>query len=150
MPPRGRHFIKHGGSSMKEILLSQNKKALVDDAVYPLLSEFKWCYRGGTNNQPGYAVRNIKSDGKVRLLYLHHLVVPLEPGKEVIFLNHDRLDCRRENLLLATKEEARQHHRIRSDSKTGHKGVRCVDAYSWTAYVIRNGHTYNIGTFSTE
>src|SRR4051812_2336087 len=89
MPPRGRHFIKHGGSSMKEILLSQNKKALVDDAVYPLLSEFKWCYRGGTNNQPGYAVRNIKSDGKVRLLYLHHLVVPLEPGKEVIFLNHD-------------------------------------------------------------
>jgi hypothetical protein len=32
---------------------------------------------------------------------------------EVIFLNHDRLDCRRQNLRVVDTHEARQHHRVR-------------------------------------
>jgi hypothetical protein len=46
------------------------------------------------------------------------------PGQEVIFLNHDRLDSRRENLRVVSKEDARRHHRVRRDSKSGVKGVR--------------------------
>jgi hypothetical protein len=60
------------------------------------------------------------------------------PGQEVIFLNHDRLDCRRENLRVVSKEDARRHHRVRRDSKSGVKGVRYnAGTDSWSAYVQR-------------
>jgi hypothetical protein len=73
------------------------------------------------------------------------------PGQEVIFLNHDRLDCRRENLRVVSKQEARQHHRVRSDSKSGVKGVRYnPENDSWSAYVYRHGHCYHVGTYYTK
>jgi hypothetical protein len=72
-------------------------------------------------------------------------------GHEVIFKNHDRLDCRRENLAVVTKEEARRHHRVRRDSGSGIKGVRFnPDGGTWSAYVYRFGHCYNVGTYNTQ
>jgi hypothetical protein len=109
---------------MREIPLSQGQAALVDDQDYPLLSEFRWCYRAERDGRQGYAVRHRKVDGKDRLGYLHREILPAPDGYEVIFLNHDRLDCRRANLRVVAKEEARRHHRVRSDSQSGVKGVR--------------------------
>jgi hypothetical protein len=44
-----------------------------------------------------------------------------------------------------------QVHRVRSDSKSGVKGVRFNPANdSWSAYVYRNGHAYNEGTFFNQ
>jgi hypothetical protein len=133
---------------MQEIPLSQGQVALVDDQDYPLLSDFRWCYRPERNGRQGYAVRHVKVEGKDRLLYLHRQLLQPGPGQEVIFLNYDRLDCRRDNLRVVTKQEARQHHRVRSDSKSGSKGVRYnADGDTWTAVVYRDGHGYHIGTF---
>jgi hypothetical protein len=51
-------------------------------------------------------------------------------------------------LKVVTKEEARQHHRVRSDSKSGAKGVRYnEDGDSWSAYLYRGGNAYHLGTF---
>jgi hypothetical protein len=70
------------------------------------------------------------------------------PGQEVIFLNHDRLDCRRENLKVVSKEEARRHHRVRSDSKSGVKGVRHnPESGTWSAYVYRDGRCRHVATY---
>src|ERR1700722_521583 len=136
---------------MRAIQLSQDRLAIVDDEDYPLLSEFRWCYRAERNGRQGYAVRHCKVDGKDRLCYLHRQILPAPPDHEVIFLNHDRLDCRRENLKVVTKQEARQHHRVRSDSKSGTKGVRLNDdGRSWSAYTYRNGHCYHLGTFGAK
>ena len=133
---------------MQRIPLSQGKFALVDDQDYPLLSEFRWCYRAERNGKQGYAVRHSKTNGKDRLLYLHRLVMEPKEGQEVIFLNHDRLDCRRGNLRSVSKEEARRHHRVRSDSKSGVKGGRYnAENDTWSAYVYRNSHCYHVGTF---
>jgi hypothetical protein len=72
-------------------------------------------------------------------------------GHEVIFLNHDRLDCRRENLRVVTTEESRRHHRARSDSKSGAKGVRYNPEFgTWSADVYRHGHGYRIGTYYSK
>jgi hypothetical protein len=58
------------------------------------------------------------------------------------------LDCRRSNLKVVSKEEARQHHRVRSDSKSGAKGVRYnEDTDSWSAYLYRGGNAFHLGTF---
>jgi len=135
---------------MQQIPLSQGRFALVDDADYPLLSEFRWCYRPERGGRQGYAVRNTNVGGKRRQCYLHREIMQPGEGQEVIFLNHDRLDCRRENLRVVSKEDARRHHRVRRDSKSGVKGVRYnAGTDSWSAYVHRHGHAYHVGTFSS-
>jgi hypothetical protein len=137
---------------MQEIPLSQGQFALVDDQDFPVLSDFRWCYRAERDGRQGYAVRHVKVGGKDRLCYLHREIVgTVPPGYEVIFLNHDRLDCRRDNLKVVTKEEARRHHRVRSDSESGVKGVRYnPGSNSWSAYVYRYGHCYHVGTYFTR
>src|SRR3954470_18370465 len=87
--------------------LSQNQFAIVDDTDFPTLSRSKWCYRAERGGAQGYAVRTVKMDGKSRKEYLHRAIMgPTPPGYEIIFLNHDRLDCRRENLRVVTTTEA--------------------------------------------
>ena len=45
----------------------------------------------------------------------------------------------------------RQHHRVRSDSKTGMRGVRYnPDNVTYSAYVKRNGSNYHVGTYRTQ
>src|SRR6478736_4006575 len=109
---------------MATIPLSQGQQATIDDADLALVSQFRWFYRAEKDKCSGYAARKDKVNGKVTTCYLHRFLMNPPPGREVIFLNHDKLDCRRENLHIATVEEARQHHRVRRDSQTGHKGVR--------------------------
>jgi hypothetical protein len=133
---------------MQQIQLSQGQVALVDDTDYPLCVDFKWCYRAERNGKQGYAVRHAKVDGQDRLVYLHRQVMQPPEGYEVIFLSHNRLDCRRENLRVVTTQEARQHHRVRSDSKSGIKGVRFNPEWNtYTAVTYRDGCCYTLGTF---
>jgi hypothetical protein len=134
---------------MKQIHLSQGKFAIVDDEDFPSISQFKWCFR--RDKSSSYAVRHHKPNGKDRLLYLHRELMKPDANQSVIFLNHDSLDCRRENLLVASHEQARWHHRVRKDSKSGIKGVRYhPDTDTWSAYVYRQGRCIPIGTFLTK
>jgi hypothetical protein len=136
---------------MREIPLSQGQVALVDDQDYLLLSEFRWYYRPEKGGKQGYAVRHKKTDGKDRLCYLHREILPAPEGNETIFLNHDRLDCRRANLRVVTQVEARRHHRVRSDSQSGVKVVRYnPDNDSWSAYVCRGGRYRHVGTYPSR
>jgi AP2 domain len=140
----------HGGSPMQTIPLTQGKLAIVDDEDYPHVSKFKWCYRGNKDGTQGYAVRHHKVDGKFPLLYLHRHLMPPGKDQETIFRNHDRLDCRRENLLVVSHEESKQHNRVRRDSKSGIKGVsHNPETNTWTALVYRHGHCYTIGTYGS-
>jgi HNH endonuclease len=133
---------------MQRINLSQNQIAIVDDRDFAEVSKFRWCHRPERNGAQGYAVRHIKVDGKDRLSYLHRELMNPPPGHEVIFLNYDRLDCRRENLRVVTKQDARRHHRVRSDSRSGVKGVHYNPEYeTWSACTYRHGHYYGLGTF---
>src|SRR5262249_8675914 len=96
-------------------------------------------------------VRHAKVNGKDRLLYLHRQLMGPQEGQEVLFRNHDTLDCRRENLRVVSKQEARQHHRrARSNSRSGVKGI----TYNrrprpWSVDVYRNGRARRVGTFLT-
>src|SRR4051794_39942448 len=110
-----------GGHSMQQIHLSQEQIAVLDDEDYARLQHFNWIYRGEREDKPGYAIRHHRvGERKYKTVYLHREVVGQVPkGHEVIFRNGDRLDCRRENLLVVTIKEARQHHlRARKDSQT--------------------------------
>ena len=50
-----------------------------------------------------------------------------------------------------TKQEARQHHRVRRDSKSQAKGVRYnPDGNSWSAVIYRDGRCCSIGTYNSQ
>jgi hypothetical protein len=136
---------------MQQIELSQGQVALVDDADFHILSQYRWCYRPERDGRQGYAVRHVKVDGKDRLAYLHREIMQPPDGMEVVFLNHDRLDCRRANLRVVSKQEARQHHlRARSNSRSGIKGITFNRGpRTWSVDLYRDGQARRVGTFLT-
>jgi hypothetical protein len=138
---------------MQTVELSQNKVALLDDQDHAMLSSFNWFYRGERHGGPGYAIRHEKVGKKYRTVYMHRQVMsPVPPECEVVFLNGDRLDCRRQNLRVVSKQEARRlHKRARSDSQSGIKGVSYNRrARTWSVDIFRNGRATRIGTFLTQ
>jgi hypothetical protein len=80
---------------MKTILLTRNKKALVDDDVYEWLSDYNWYSRDAENPR---AVREVLVGGKHTKIYLHKLICGYPPYFKVMFGNRDCLDCRKPNL----------------------------------------------------
>jgi hypothetical protein len=135
---------------MNQIPLSQGQLAFVDDEDFARVSPYHWCYRGERNGGPGYAIRHDKDGKTYRTVYLHREIMgPVPPGHEVIFLNGDRLDCRRENLRVVTKQEALRHHqRARSNSKSGIKGIKCNRGpRTWSVDIYRDGQAKRVGTF---
>jgi hypothetical protein len=136
---------------MMYIPLSQGKVAVVDEADHPRFSEFRWCFRADRDKSTGCAVRHVNRDGKDRLSYQHREVMDAPAGKNVIFINHDKLDCRRTNLKIVSKQEACWHHRVRRDSKTGIKGVKFNRAWgTWSARICRKGVYHHLGSFPTK
>jgi hypothetical protein len=137
---------------MQHIPLSQNQIALVDDEDFARVSRYHWCYRGERNGGPGYAIRHDRDGKAYRTVYLHREIMgPVPPGHEVIFRNGDRLDCRRENLLVVTKQEARQHHQAaRSNSESGIRGLKYNRGpRTWSVDLYRDGQAKRVGTFLT-
>lgn len=85
---------------MKEIPLSQGKVALVDDADYEWLSQWKWCIKSA---RYGYAVRYDAS--KKRFLFMQREIMRPAARLEVAFVNGNNLDNRRSNLRVGTRLE---------------------------------------------
>jgi hypothetical protein len=141
---------KQGSFTMQTITLSQNQSAIVDDEDFDRLQGFRWFYRGERDGKQGYALRHRKEGKKTKSQYLHREIVgPVPPKHEVIFRNGDKLDCRKENLRIATIAEARQHHKnARSNSDSGIKGISYNDGpKTWSVDIYRDGYAKRVGTF---
>lgn len=79
---------------MKEIKLTQDKVAIVDDDDFVWLSKYKWFYNGG------YALRrNGKSHVK-----MHREIMNTPQGEITDHINGNKLDNRRKNLRIATAQ----------------------------------------------
>ena len=100
------------------IPLTQGRQARVSDSDYPTLSQFKWRYTSG-----GYAARTVRDHGRTLTVYLHRFLLDAQPGQQIDHRNGDKLDCRRENLRLATGAENQRNKRVSANSRTGLKGV---------------------------
>lgn len=106
---------------MKEIKLTQNKTALVDDADHIKLCQFKWyaAYISGK----WYAARNIKVDGRYRMLLMHQAILPAD-GVIRDHKDGNGLNNQRDNLRICTYSENAQNSKSKSVFKTSpFKGV---------------------------
>ncbi len=130
---------------MKQIKITQNKIALVDDADFEWLNQWKWHYRN-----TGYAIRRDYCGEKPRWVRMHRLIINAPKGMEVDHKNGDKLDNRRSNLRIATHKDNCRNVPKRSNGKNIYKGVEKGSlAKSYSSRIKVNGERIYLGSFKT-
>ncbi|MBI5954394.1 MAG: HNH endonuclease [Chloroflexi bacterium] len=103
---------------MKQIPLSQNLFALVDDEDFQKLSKFNWS--AWRNKKNFYAARK---DERKKSILMHRVILNAPADMQVDHINGDGLDNRRVNLRLVTPRKNTLNRGVRSTNKTGYSGV---------------------------
>lgn len=105
---------------MKELILTKNKTAIVDDDDYEYLNQWKW-----TSHSKGYAYRNSGRDifGNTAAVFLHRFITDCPKNMIVDHINQNKLDNRRQNLRICTQAQNARNKPKRIDNKSGYKGV---------------------------
>jgi hypothetical protein len=135
------------GVMMREILLGHRgpqkgkSKALVDDADYDWLMQWKWSVSRHGNTF--YARRQVlAAEGKHRSVYMHREIarLKLEDGEGVDHINHNGLDNQRANLRVVTAQENQFNRRRVSKGYYWLKANR-----KWRAQIKVNYRTIHLG-----
>lgn len=133
----------------KEITLTQNKIAIVDDEDYERLNQHKWCVVKAGNLH--YAVRNSpRGNGKQGTIRMHRELVNAKKGIQVDHRNGDGLDNSKENLRLATNQQnGFNQKKAHKNNKLGVKGVGWHKrAKKFQARIQINGKKIYLGCFT--
>ena len=140
----------------REIELTQGKVALVDDADFEWLNQWKW-YAFPGSRDIFYAARNVSRneslDRKHHTVRLHRQILGItDPRIFVDHVNHDGLDNRRENLRLATNVQNQANQRKRLAASTSkYKGVYWrSDSRKWRVQISAGEGRKYLGCFVSE
>lgn len=134
---------------MKKIKLTQGKYALVDDADFEWLNQWKW-----HTSYYGYAERrqhlpSSRKNQKFKMIKMHRLILNTPDGLSTDHINHNKLDNRRSNLRICNVMQNLQNSQIRAHNKVGYKGViRRQDKY--IARIKVENRQIHLGTFETK
>lgn len=144
-------IIKNKDGSALIILYNNRRepiaKTIVDQCDLPLITKFKW--RLGAY---GYAVTRNDELGLANYR-LHRMLLGDPKGYDVDHINGDRLDNRRENLRLATRQQNSMNKRMGSGiSSSGHTGVYPSGSLKkpWKARIMKDGVYHHLGLFKTK
>lgn len=132
------------------IPLTQGQCAIVDDADFAWLSQWKWC--ASKSDVGFYAMRAEKTNGRARYLYMHRVLADARPGDVVDHIDGDRLNNRRSNLRLATARQNAMNTRAHYDGSSRFKGVwrNAKKGRPWCAGICVRGVRMHLGVFQTE
>jgi hypothetical protein len=130
---------------MKELILTKDKVALVDDEDFEYLNQWKWT----ANRMSGkwYAYRNKRINGKCNMIYLHRQIMNTPEGLYVDHKDRDGLNCQKSNMRNCTQSQ----NMMNSDCKSQNKGV-CVNwcKTKFTAKINVGKAQIHLGCFDTE
>lgn len=91
-----------------------------------------------------YAVRSALS-----MVYLHRIIAKAKEGQQVDHINRDTLDCRDDNLRIATAGQNRANQGTRRTCGSGLKGVSwSPSSRKWMATITKKGIRYYLGVFA--
>lgn len=131
---------------MKEIKLTQGQFALVDDADFEWLNQWKWHVRKMPNC---YYVYRWHKNGAIAM---HRLILGLTDPK--VFGDHkdgNGLNNQRENLRVATFAQNSQNKKKWDNTLEEFKGIkRNKKGDRWQVIIGANGKQMAIGTFTTK
>jgi hypothetical protein len=134
--------------TFKQIPLTQGKVALVDEADFDLVCQFKW--RARFSYGRWYASRTVKHpDGKRRDVQMHRFILG-NATEHTDHINHDGLDNRRVNLRPCSRTQ-NAHNRMTQKHTSSFKGV-CFfkETGKWHASICINKKKVHLGYFLTE
>ena len=128
---------------MKTIALKGGGFAIVDDEDFGEISLSKWRL-----DTKGYAVTAVKIKGRRKFLFMHRQICKTGYEFEVDHKNGNRTDNRRSNLRIANRAENSRNQMMRSNNKSGFKGV-CKRGTKWIATIGKDNRHFHLGCFST-
>ncbi|PFH12876.1 AP2 domain-containing protein [Burkholderia sp. JKS000303] len=135
---------------MKTLLLSQGYVAVVDDADYEDVAQFKWSVlRAG---QWLYAMRTWREDGRGRCELMHRRILGLHRGDptKVDHRDGDGLNNQRNNLRPATDAQNMWNSRRPRNNTSGYKGVSYYTAKrKWCAEISAHSKRKKLGYFDS-
>ena len=112
---------------MRSIELTQGQVALVDDADFDYLNQWKWRFVADKRNPQytGYALRNIMVGGKETTIRMHREILGLVSGDGLCadHINSNGLDNRRTNLRICVASQNQANRGKQKNCKSGFKGV---------------------------
>lgn len=140
------------GYAFRRIPLTRGMFAIVDQADYENLSQYKWHAVAG--NETFYAVRiGRKSEKrKGKNIWMHRVILGPDEGLMCDHINHNGLDNRRANLRPATHSQNMCNRTKRkSKCRSKYKGVSFRQAQKkWTADIQINRQPKFLGYFDNE
>lgn len=130
---------------MKQITLTQDKVALVDDADFEWLSRWKW--RARKCGMVWYACRNSPRP-EHQTIYMHREI--LGDSWHIDHKDGDGLNNQRQNLRSASKQQNGQNSGLRKNNTSGFKGVSHNRKLNkWVAQIQVGERSIYLGVFAT-
>ncbi len=131
---------------MKVIQLTRGHVTVVDDDQFEKLAQYRWHTSGS-----GYAIRFVGGRKNHRIIHIHREIFGTVPdGMEIDHINMNRMDNRRENLRLATRQQNRFNQNVRIDNKLRLKGINYIPSINkYRARISMNGATKDLGCHQT-
>lgn len=131
---------------MRVIELSKGQVAIVDDADFMELAQYRWRF-----DSKGYACRwSTMVNGQRTLILMHVAIMNPPKGLDIDHRNRNGLDNRRENLRIASDSQNQANRKLNKNSKTGFKGV-CFypNEGIYVARIMKDGKSNWLGRFKT-
>jgi hypothetical protein len=134
---------------MKEIRLTQEKVALVDDEDYDWLNQWKWSAH--EIHRTWYAMRaSLSWEPTKHMVSMHREILKAERGVEVDHWDGDGLNNQRDNLRICSRAENAANARKQRNASSKYKGVCVTEGKYITAYAYKDNKSYYLGRFKTE
>lgn len=113
---------------MKEIELTKGLSVKLDEEDFAYMNQWNWHIYASTKSSGLQTTtkiyRTVKEDGEKSTIEFGVTLLKYDQENEVLtFKNHDRLDFRRDNLLLVPKKWMRYHSAAAVSSNSWYKGV---------------------------
>lgn len=137
----------HGDTAY--VTLTKGYVATIDAVDVPLIDGSNWSALTSSRRKAVYAVRVRQSGGVQKMLLMHRVILGVD-CLDVDHIDGDGLNNRRANLRRCTRGENNLNVGLRSDNKSGFKGV-FFDARSgrWRSEITRDGKSKYLGLFDT-
>jgi hypothetical protein len=135
---------------MKEIILKNGMKALVDDEDYERLSKYKWSAWRRKGQELWYALRSNQNGESRYSRKMEHIILGDIPiGMIVDHKNGDGLDNRKDNLRFATYSQNSANTKKHKNGKLKYKGIfKFRNKYG--AKITKNGERIIAGYYSNQ
>jgi hypothetical protein len=125
------------------IPLTKGREAIIDAKDAGKIKG-NWSYGGN-----GYAMQLVP--GTRKFISLHHIITGLPADTDIDHHNRDPLDCRESNLRPCTQSQNNCNGKMRSDNKSGYRGVSWDKTHrKWCSEICFEGKRRRLGRFDND